>query len=91
VSEPAIALLALTLVLSPVTFLAYGLDKRRARRGGRRIPERTLQGLAALGGWLGALAGRRLFRHKTRKTAFSICLYTIAAGHLALWVLLLGA
>ena len=87
----AFPFLLLTLLVSLVTFLAYGLDKRRARRGGRRIPERTLQGLAAAGGWPGALLGRRLFRHKTRKRAFTLGLWAIAVGHLVLWMLLLGA
>ena len=45
--------------MSAVTFMAYGWDKRRARTGGRRVPERTLQTLALLGGWPGALLGRR--------------------------------
>lgn len=84
-SEWVLPFLILTLAMSAVAFVAYGFDKRRARRGGRRVPERTLQGLAAAGGWPGALAGRRFFRHKTRKRAFSLGLYAITALHLALW------
>lgn len=47
-----------------------GWDKSRARRGGWRVPERTLWLVAALGGaaamWLTMLA----VRHKTRHPSF---------------------
>lgn len=58
------------LIVNIVTFFVYGLDKRKARRKRWRIPERTLLGLAALGGALGAAAGMGVFHHKTRKPAF---------------------
>ena len=45
----AIAYFVVVAVLSAITFLAYGLDKRRAGRGGRRIAERTLHLLSLLG------------------------------------------
>lgn len=53
-----------------LAFCMYGLDKRKAQKDRWRIPERTLLGVAALGGALGAFAGMRIFRHKTRKPAF---------------------
>ena len=68
-SANAIALaayLGLVAVMSGVTFVAYGADKRRAAGGGRRVAERTLHLLSVLGGWPGALAGQRRFRHKTQ-------------------------
>ncbi len=47
------------------------LDKRRARRkGARRVRERTLFLSALLGGSVGAIAGMRLFRHKTKHWYF---------------------
>ena len=52
------------------TFAAYGWDKRQAKWGGWRIPERTLHALAFVGGTLGALLGSKFFRHKTIKGQF---------------------
>lgn len=60
-----------------IAFAAFGIDKARAAAGGRRTAETTLLALAALGGTLGAYAGRRAFRHKTRKQPFSARLRTI--------------
>ena len=70
----------LTLWLAAVnllTFLVFGLDKWKAvrkerRETIRRIPERTLFLLAAAGGSAGALAGMRVFHHKTLHRSFRI-------------------
>ena len=59
-------------VINIVAFVAFGLDKRRAKREEWRIPERTLLVLAFLGGGLGAIMGMLAFRHKTRKLRFRI-------------------
>ena len=53
-----------------VTFLAYGLDKWKARQGKWRIPEAMLLWLAVLGGSPAALAAMRLFHHKTLHKKF---------------------
>ncbi|HHY92506.1 MAG TPA: DUF1294 domain-containing protein [Firmicutes bacterium] len=47
-----------------------GWDKRQARCGAWRVPERTLFILALTGGAVGILAGMYLFRHKTRHLSF---------------------
>ena len=53
-------------------FFLMWLDKRRARRkGARRVRERTLFLSALLGGSVGAIAGMRLFRHKTKHWYFA--------------------
>lgn len=75
--------------LNLATFAAFGLDKARAAKGGRRIREATLLALAALGGSPGAWAGRAMFRHKTRKQPFNAWLIALSAGQalaLALWL-----
>ena len=53
-----------------VTFTVYGIDKRKARRGAWRIPEKTLFLLPLLGGSVGALLGMKVFRHKTKHWYF---------------------
>lgn len=69
-------ILAIWLVLiNLITFLVFGLDKWKARRKEkketvRRIPEKTLLLLAALGGSVGALLAMRVFHHKTLHRAF---------------------
>lgn len=69
------------LVMSTVTFLHYAWDKRRAGRGGWRVPEHRLHLLALFGGWPGALIGRRLLRHKSRKTRFRVVFWLTVVLH----------
>ena len=51
---------------------SMGMDKRKARKGKWRVPERVLFTQAALGGSIGALAGMYCFRHKTRHKKFVV-------------------
>ena len=51
-------------------FCLMGEDKRRSKRGGWRISERTLFLSAALGGSMGAIAGMRFYHHKTKHWYF---------------------
>lgn len=61
-----IIIYAIYLVLvSLFTFCVYGVDKKNAIKGRRRIPEKTLLGLSLIGGALGGLLGMAKFRHKT--------------------------
>ena len=64
-------------------FAAFGIDKARAARGKRRIREATLLRWALVGGTPGAFAGRKLFRHKTRKQPFNAYLLAIALAQAA--------
>lgn len=69
-------LLAIWLVLiNLVTFCVFGVDKWKAKRKEkketvRRVPEKTLLLLSALGGSVGALLAMRVFHHKTLHRAF---------------------
>ena len=56
--------------VSLVAFVAYGFDKRAAKRGAPRTSESALLTMGFVGGWPGALVAQQLFRHKTRKRSF---------------------
>ncbi|RZM93372.1 MULTISPECIES: DUF1294 domain-containing protein [unclassified Escherichia] len=53
-----------------LTLVIYGTDKLAARRGWRRVPEATLLVFGFVGGWVGAIIGQQVFRHKTQKQPF---------------------
>lgn len=55
-----------------VVFAIYGIDKRRARKGGRRISESALLFFAFAMGAVGAFIAMQVFRHKTRHIKFKI-------------------
>lgn len=57
-------------VINLLAFLAFGMDKRKARKQRWRISEATLLWLAALGGSLGAWIGMRVWHHKTLHKKF---------------------
>ena len=85
-------------MLFPYLFLinAAGLllmleDKRRARKNLWRIPERTLLGIAVLGGSIGCLLGMYTIRHKTLHLKFSAGIPLILVLQLALAVIVLLA
>ena len=63
-------LLAAYGLFSGVAFLMYGADKSAAEQGRWRTSESTLQTIALVDGWPGALVARRVFRHKTTKQPF---------------------
>ena len=71
-------------------FILYGADKKKAKRGQWRIPEKTLLGIAAIGGSDGAILGMFLFRHKTKHWYFRYGLPAILIVQLALVYVLSG-
>lgn len=78
-------LLACWLVLiNVITFFVFGADKLQAKRKEkketvRRVPEKNLLLLAAVGGSVGALLGMKVFHHKTLHRAFKIGVPVILA------------
>ena len=70
--QAALLLWIVFAAVNAVSFALYGIDKRRARKNLWRISERTLLLAAWLMGGVGALTGMRVFRHKTKHTAFVI-------------------
>ncbi|TJY42182.1 DUF1294 domain-containing protein [Cohnella pontilimi] len=85
-------MLQIWIYLAFINATAYALmsfDKAQARRGGRRIAERTLLTTAAAGGSLGAWIAMRSRRHKTKHAAFAAgipLMLAIHIGILAYWL-----
>jgi uncharacterized membrane protein YsdA (DUF1294 family) len=77
------------LFINFVTFVFYGIDKRRAVKEQWRISEKKLLTLIVLGGFLGALIGMQVFRHKTLKSSFLWKFWIIVAFWIFLVVRLL--
>lgn len=76
------------LAINILAFALMGVDKTKARRNNRRIPEKILFLIAVFGGSVGAIAGIFLFRHKTKHLSFVIGLPVILLLQLiaALWL-----
>ena len=71
------------LLINAVGFLIMCVDKLLAKKDTRRVPERTLLWIAALGGSLGSLLGMLIAHHKTRKAKFYITVPLLLVLHAA--------
>lgn len=71
-------------VINVVTFVLYGIDKRKAMRGKWRIQESTLLWCAALGGSIGALLGIAIWHHKTLHRKFTWGVPSILIAQIAI-------
>lgn len=87
---PPLFIPSLMLALSFITYLVYGLDKRKAEDSAWRVAESTLHLLSLLGGWPGAYAAQRLLRHKNRKPAFLAVFWCTVALNAVLLVSVFG-
>ncbi len=71
------------------TFVAYGVDKKAAKQGQWRVPEKDLHTLEFLGGWIGAWLAQKFFRHKTAKKSYQrMYKLMIVMEFIALWLIL---
>ena len=61
---------AILIAGSLISFVLYGADKSKAKRGAWRIPEKVLLLWGFLCGSVGALAAMQMFRHKTKHYYF---------------------
>jgi len=75
-------------VINAVGFGIFGYDKWCAVHRQWRVPEKTLIAAALLGGSVGAYAGMKVFRHKTRHSKFSVGIPVILAAQCAAAVML---
>ena len=79
-----------TIIINIIGFFSMLIDKRRAIKNKRRIPEKTLFLIAIIGGSVGSIAGMRLFRHKTKHWYFAYGMPAILLIQIVIISLLLG-
>ena len=72
------------MIINIVAFFLMGIDKKKARTGAWRIPEKTLFLSAILGGSIGSICGMQLFRHKTKHKSFVFGMPAILVVQLSL-------
>lgn len=73
-------------VMSLITFVAFGIDKLKAKRGSSRISERRLLLLSLIGGAAGAMCAMLLFRHKTQHLKFTLLEPLLLALHILIFI-----
>ena len=64
--------LAIIVIMNIATFVLMGHDKRCARQGKWRVPEKTLFLVTACFGGLGGVLGMKVFHHKTQHWYFRV-------------------
>ena len=82
-------ILGYLVIINIVTFVVYGVDKWKAKRGNWRISEATLLMLAVIGGTIGALLGMKVWQHKTMHLKFKYGLPLILLAQIALIYLII--
>lgn len=83
-----VGVIAVYATMSALTFIAYGVDKLRARSGRWRVSEATLLVMGFVGGWPGAITAQQLFRHKTRKSSFQQAFWGSVALNLLIFAVI---
>ena len=71
------------LLINAVGFGVMLYDKFLAKNNLRRIPEKTLFGIAAFGGSIGCMAGMYTVRHKTKHKSFTLGMPAILIAQVA--------
>ena len=77
-------------VINLVSFMMFGIDKYKARRGQWRISEATLLAMAAIGGSIGVWMGMKVWHHKTLHSKFRYGVPIILLVHIALMAYFCG-
>ena len=76
------------LAVNALGFSIMLYDKHQARNNLWRVPEKTLMGIAVIGGSLGCLIGMYTVHHKTRKPKFTVGIPVILIAQVLVAVLL---
>ena len=77
-------------VINLVSFMMFGIDKYKARRGQWRISGATLLAVAAIGGSIGAWMGMKVWHHKTLHSKFRYGVPIMLLAHIALMAYFCG-
>lgn len=75
------------IAITVITFFTFGYDKAIADTKRTRVPEFILLALTFLGGTIGAILGRIVFKHKTSKASFRVKFWVVLLVQIALLVL----
>ena len=75
------------LIINALGFALMLIDKFKAKENLWRIPERTLIGVALLGGSVGCLWGMYAARHKTKHLKFTIGIPVILAMQIMILII----
>lgn len=81
--------LAYLAIINALGFLFMRLDKQKARKNKRRIPEKLLLAVSAIGGSFGTFFCMQKYRHKTRHDEFTIGVPLMMAAHVIIIVLIM--
>ena len=81
-----LAALAVVVIMNIAAFVLMGHDKKMARKGKWRVPEKTLFLVTACFGGLGGVLGMKVFHHKTQHWYFKVFFPIL----LVLQIILLG-
>ncbi len=85
-----VALLLFCIIgVNVITFVVYGIDKLKAKKGKWRVPETTLLFLAIIGGSVGAWCGVKVWHHKTMHLKFKYGIPLIMAVQVGLLLCLM--
>lgn len=82
-------LLSCIIGVNVITFVVYGIDKLKAKKGKWRVPETTLLLLAIIGGSVGAWCGVKVWHHKTMHLKFKYGIPLIMAVQVGLLLCLM--
>ena len=74
-------------IINAFSYLLMLVDKVKAKKKRRRIPERTLLLVCAIGGSIGGMIGMKLFRHKTLHPQFTMGIPVMLAVQVSLFIL----
>ena len=85
-----VALLLFCIIgVNVITFVVYGIDKLKAKKGKCRVSETTLLLLAIVGGSVGAWCGVKVWHHKTMYAKFKYGIPLIMAMQAGILVCLM--